>query len=304
MEAVETASRSKLEEKMAPKKKVLVRSKASKPKAAPKKSKAVRKAKPSKPLKAFKPKILLFQPEIRIYSTPETLVQESAHQVMQIAREAVNERGRFVAALSGGTTPKGLFQQLTEEPYRTLIPWAKTYLFWVDERHVPLEHETSNYRMAQEFLLSKAPVPKENVFPATNGSLPVDKAARAYEMKMKKFFGEGSQPRFDLCLMGMGDDGHTASLFPGVPQVNELDKWVVGYFVDEARKERVSLTFPVLNAARFLMVLVEGEKKAAMVKDALGGPSEPPRYPIQYLRPAQGKLVFEMDQAAAALLKK
>lgn len=283
--------------------------KASKTKAGSKKKKTVLKPRPAKRMpakagKTAKPKILLFKPEIRVYPTPETLYQESAHQVMQIAREAVNERGRFVAALSGGTTPKGLFQQLAEEPYRTLIPWAKTYFFWVDERHVPLNHETSNYRMAQEFLLSRVPVPKENVFPATNGSLPVDKAAWAYEIKMKKFFGGDKTPKFDLCLMGMGDDGHTASLFPGVPQVNELDKWVVGYFVDEARKERVSLTFPVLNAARFLLVLLEGEKKALIVKDALEGPSEPPRYPIQYLRPAGGKLVFSLDQAAASRLKK
>ncbi len=289
---------------MAPKKKVLARPKAAKAKPSAKKNKTAHKAKPSKTLKAGKPKVLLFQPEIRIYPTPETLIQESAHQVMQIAREAADARGRFVVALSGGSTPKGLFQQLTEDPYRTLIPWVKTHLFWVDERHVPLDHQTSNYRMAQEFLLSKVPIPKENVVPATNGSLPVDRAAWAYEIKMKKFFGDGPVPRFDLCLLGMGDDGHTASLFPGVPQVNELDKWVVGYFVDEARKERVSLTFPVLNAARFLMVLVEGEKKAAMVKNALGGPSDPPRYPIQYLRPTEGKLVFELDQAAAALLKK
>ncbi len=252
--------------------------------------------------KAVRPKVLLFQPEVRVYPTPETLFQESAHQFMQIAREAVNERGRFVAALSGGATPRGLFQQLTEEPYRTLIPWARTYFFWVDERHVPLDHETSNYRMTQECLLSRVPIPKENLFPATNGSLPVDKAASAYEMKLRKFFGDASAPVFDLALMGMGEDGHTASLFPGVPQVNEMEKWVVGYFVDEARKERVSLTFPVLNATRFLMVLVEGEKKAAIVKESLGGSSEPPRYPIQYLRPATGKLAFFLDQSAAALL--
>jgi 6-phosphogluconolactonase len=104
--------------------------------------------------------------------------------------------------------------------------------------------------------------------------------------------------------MGMGDDGHTASLFPGMPQVNELDKWVVGYFVDEARKERVSLTFPVLNASRALLVLVEGQKKAEKLKDVLEGTSDPPRYPVQYLRPTDGKLVFAMDAAAASLLKK
>src|ERR1035441_288094 len=103
------------------------------------------------------PKSLPFQPEIRVYPSPDALVQETAHQVMQLAREAVNARGRFVAALSGGTTPKGLFQQLTEEPYRSLVPWEKSFFFWVDERHVPLTHETSNFRMTQEYLLSKLP---------------------------------------------------------------------------------------------------------------------------------------------------
>ena len=254
--------------------------------------------------KASKPKQLKFEPEIRVYDTPETLVQETAHQVMQIAREAVNARGRFVAALSGGTTPKGLFQQLTEEPYYSLIPWDKTYFFFVDERHVPQDDETSNYRMAQESLLFKAPIPAANVFPMTDGSQPVERAASSYEIKLGKFFGTGAPPRFDLTLMGMGDDGHTASLFPGMPQVNELERWVVGYFVDKARKERVSLTFPVLNASRFLLVLLEGEKKAKMAKEVLKGPSDPPRYPVQYLRPADGKLVFALDEAAASLLKK
>jgi 6-phosphogluconolactonase len=289
---------------MAPKKKVLTRPKTAKAKTAVKKKKTALKPKPVKPVKAAKPKVLHFQPEVRVYPTPETLFQETAHHVMQIAREAVNERGRFVAALSGGSTPKGLFQQLAEEPYRSLIHWEKTYLFWVDERHVPLTDQTSNYRMTQEFLLSKVPIPKANVFPMTDGSQSVERAASVYEIKMGKFFGTGQVPRFDLSLLGMGDDGHTASLFPGMPQVNELHKWVVGYFVDEARKERVSLTFPVLNASRNLLVLLEGQKKAERLKDALEGPSEPPRLPIQYLRPTDGKLVFAMDSAASSLLKK
>jgi 6-phosphogluconolactonase len=211
------------------------RPQAKKTKAAPKKKAAASKPALKPKVKPSKPKAAVFQPEIRIYATPDILVQEATHQVMQIAREAANARGRFVAALSGGTTPKGLFQQLTEEPYRTLIPWDKTFLFWVDERHVPLDHETSNYRMTQEYLLSKLPIPRENIYPATNGSQPVEKAASAYEIKLRKFFGGDSVPRFDFCLMGMGEDGHTASLFPGMPQVNEMEKWVVGYSVDAAR---------------------------------------------------------------------
>ncbi len=148
----------------------------------------------------------------------------------------------------------------------------------------------------------KHPYPPANIFPMTDGSQSVERAASSYEIKMGKFFGT-SLPRFDLSLMGMGDDGHTASLFPGMPQVNELERWVVGYFVDKVRKERVSLTFPVLNASRFLLVLLEGEKKAKIAKEVLKGPSDPPRYPVQYLRPKDGRLVFALDEAAASLLK-
>ncbi len=264
----------------------------------------VKKATPKAPAKPAKPKVVSFHPELRIHATPETLFQETAHLVMQFSRESVNERGRFVVALSGGSTPKGLFQQLTEEPYLSLLPWAKTFVFWVDERHVPLTHETSNYRMTQEYLLSKVPIPKENIFPATNGSLPVEQAASAYEIKLGKFFGAGNLPRFDLALLGMGDDGHTASLFPGFPQLNEQHHWVVGYFVDKERKERVSLTFPVLNAARLQLLMAEGSKKAERLKDVLEGPSDPPRYPVQYLRPVDGRLIFAVDVAAASLLKR
>jgi len=253
--------------------------------------------------KSIKSKNIRFLPEIKIHSTPEILIEETAHLLMQIARASVQERGRFVVALSGGSTPKGLFQHLAEEPYFSLIPWDKTFVFWVDERHVPFMDVTSNYRMTQETLLSKVPIPKEQVFPMTNGSLPVDKAAAAYEMKLRRFFEGDFMPCFDLTLMGMGEDGHTASLFPGMSQVNEQDKWVVGYFVDPEKKERVSLTFPVLNHSRLLVVLAEGIKKADRLKEVLEGPSEPPRYPIQYLRPLQGQLVFAIDALAASKLK-
>jgi 6-phosphogluconolactonase len=233
------------------------------------------------------------------------LFEEAAPIVMMRARAAVDIRGRFVIAISGGSTPKGLFQQLREEPVLNLMPWDKTFVFWVDERHVPLDHPDSNYRMAQENLLSKVPIPKENIFPMTKGTLPVDQAASSYENKILRFFGtETKIPRFDLVLLGMGEDGHTASLFPGVQYLNETDKWVVGYAVDAARKERVTLTFPVLNAARMVMALVEGEKKADRVKEVLEGPKDPPKYPIQYVRPTDGHFDFLLDASAGKKLSK
>ncbi|HET9870244.1 MAG TPA: 6-phosphogluconolactonase [bacterium] len=265
-------------------------------------AKARLKRAPGKAAKAAKP--IGFRPEIKRYADAQGLFDEAAHLFLETARQAVAARGRFTAALSGGSTPKGLFQQLAEEPYLSLMPWSKTFLFWVDERHVPFTDETSNFRMTKENLLSKVPLPPENITPGTDPARPVAEAAAWLEGRLKKFFGAGAPPVFDYCLMGMGDDGHTASLFPGMPQLNERDKWVVGYFVDPAKKERVSLTFPVLNAARLLVVLAEGPKKADMLAKVLEGPSDPPRYPIQYLRPTAGRLLFMVDQAAAARLKK
>ena len=260
---------------MSPAKKTIALKKKAPPK--PKKSAAKKKTESrSIPKAPSKPKIPCSNPEVRVYPTKEILFEEAAPIVMMRAREAVDTRGRFVVAISGGSTPKGLFQQLREEPVLNLMPWDKTFVFWVDERHVPLDHPDSNYRMAQEFLLSKVPIPKENIFPMTKGTLPVDQAASSYENKILRFFGtETKIPRFDLVLLGMGEDGHTASLFPGVQYLNETDKWVVGYAVDAARKERVTLTFPVLNAARMVMALVEGEKKGGPRQGSAGRPQGP-----------------------------
>lgn len=269
-----------------------------------KETKTTSKKKPASKASA-KPKIPVFNPEVRVYPTREILFEEAAPIVMMRAREAVDNRGKFVMAISGGSTPKGLFQQLTEEPVMSLMPWDKTFVFWVDERYVPQDHPDSNYRMAQEFFLSKVPIPKENIYPVTKGAQPVDQAASTYENKLLKFFGTDTQiPQFDLILLGMGDDGHTASLFPGVQVLNETDKWVVGYFVDNARKERVTLTLPVLNAARMVMALVEGDKKAERVKEVLEGPKDPPKYPIQYIRPVEGQFDFLLDAAAAKKLSR
>ncbi len=252
---------------------------------------------------APKAKPAVFRPEVAVCPTAQSLIEEAAHLFLETALDAVSKRGRFAAALSGGNTPKGFFQQISEEPYRSLVPWHKTHVFWVDEREVPLTHKDSNYRLAEEFLLSKVPIPKEQIYPMTDGRKPAQEAAHLYERTLKRFFGGANPPKFDFVLLGMGEDGHTASLFPGVTQLNEKDKEVVGYFVDEARKDRISLTFPVLNGSRLSVVMVEGEKKARRLKDVLEGPSDPPRFPIQYLRLKDGRLLFMLDSAAASLLK-
>lgn len=253
--------------------------------------------------KAAPPKTGKFRPEVKVCPSPVNLFEEAAHLFLETALESVKSRGRFATALSGGSTPQGLFQQLSEEPYRSLVPWAKTLVFWSDERHVPWSAPASNFRVARELLLSKVPVPKDHVFPFTEGNRPLAETAHLYERTLARVFGSKDIPRMDLTLLGMGEDGHTASLFPGMPQLNELDKWVEGYFVDETRGERLTLTFPVLNASRLTVVLLQGGKKAKRVKDVLEGPSNPPHCPVQYLRPTEGRLLFMMDEAAAKLIK-
>lgn len=160
---------------------------------AKKEKKAEKKKSPSPKTKA-PPKPVGFSPEVKIYPTPETLFQESTHLFMQISREAVDTRGKFMLALSGGSTPKGLFKQLTEEPYLSLVPWAKTYVFWVDERHVPLDNEMSNYRLAQELLLPKVPLPKDHIFPMVQSNRTVVQLASLYENKLQKLFGRHPSP--------------------------------------------------------------------------------------------------------------
>jgi 6-phosphogluconolactonase len=250
-----------------------------------------------------KPSASAFKPEVHVAPDLNLLYHDAADLFVEVARRAVLGSGRFTVGLCGGTTVPGFFRLLAEEPFRRQVPWKKTYVFWGDERHVPQDSTESNFKLAWDHLLSRVPLPRDHVYPITNGSGTVERAAEKYEKLLKAIWGSRQMPTFDFNLMGVGADGHTAGLFPGKPVLKEKKKWAVGYTPLNGGLERVSLTFPVFNASKLTVVMAQGPAKAAILKDVLEGKSNPPRYPVQYLRPTAGRLIFMLDSAAAAMTK-
>lgn len=218
------------------------------------------------------------------------------------AASAIAERGRFSIALSGGSTPRSLFELLAQAPWDASLPWAKTHVFWGDERCVPADHPDSNFGMTNKALLSKIKIPVENIHrvPTELGS--PEKIAAAYESTLRQFFPGSAWPAFDLNLLGLGENGHTASLFPHTPVLHELQHWVAGYFVDEIKANRVTLTVPSINHSREIAFLVSGDTKAAVVRDVLHGPRDAERLPAQLIQAEGGSLTWLLDQPAAKLL--
>ena len=240
--------------------------------------------------------------EIRVLTTPQELFAAAAEAVAQLAVEAVAERGRFTLALSGGSTPKSLYTLLATNA-RTSLPWDRMFFFWGDERHVPPNHPDSNYRMANEAMLSKVPVPADNVFRIKAENADAAAAAQEYELTLRRFFREESGvPNFDLILLGMGPDGHTASLFPGTAALQENSRLVVANWVEKLKTHRLSFTFPVLNAARCVLFLVSGIDKAAVLKTVLEDDVPGEQYPAKLVRPSAGKLIWMLDRGAASAL--
>jgi 6-phosphogluconolactonase len=241
------------------------------------------------------------RPDVRISPDPPSLFRAAAEEFASQAKAAVLARGRFTVALSGGSTPKSLYALLATIPN---LPWDKTYFFFGDERHVPPDNPESNYRMANEALLSNIPVSAGNVFRVTAENPDASEAAAAYEQTLKEFFKPpaGSFPRFDLILLGMGPDGHTASLFPGGKAMHEKSRWVVSDWVDKFKTDRITLTLPILNNAAAVMFLVSGGDKAGVLKEVLEGKQPGELYPSKLVRPSNGKLTWMVDQPAAAQL--
>jgi 6-phosphogluconolactonase len=238
--------------------------------------------------------------ELEIVANAEALYRTAAEEFSRSAESAIADHGRFCVALSGGNTPKGVYGQLAAQK-RDSLPWNKVFVFFGDERHVPPEDPESNYRMARESLLSKVPIPEENVHRIL-AELPAPAAAVQYEMDMRSFFRlpAGSWPRFDLILLGLGDDGHTASLFPGSPALTEQSRIVVANFVEKFNGYRITFTFPVLNHADQVVFFVSGKSKAQIVK-TIFTPGEA-SYPAQGVRPESGKVLWIADKDAASLL--
>lgn len=240
-------------------------------------------------------------PDIRISPDPPSLFRAAAEEFANQANAAVSARGKFAVALAGGSTPKSLYALLATMPS---LPWDKTYFFFGDERHVPPDSPESNYRMANEALLSKIPVSAGNVFRVTAENPDASQAAAAYEQTLKKFFNPpaGSFPRFDLILLGLGPDGHTASLFPGGKAMHEKSRWVVADWVEKFKTDRITLTLPVVNNAATVMFLVSGADKAGTLKEVLEGNQSGELFPSKLVRPSDGKLIWMVDQAASAQL--
>jgi 6-phosphogluconolactonase len=241
--------------------------------------------------------------EVRTLTTPQELFAAAAEEVIRAAGEALAQRGRFSIALSGGSTPKSLFNLLATNAKSTL-PWDRTFFFWSDERHVPPTDTQSNYRMADEAMLSKVPVPPGNVFRIPSENPDAAAAAAAYEQTLRTFFNvqAGELPRFDLILLGMGPDGHTASLFPGTAALQEKSRLVVANWVEKLRTNRLTFTLPLINAARSVVFLVSGIDKAPVLHEVLDGNAPGEQYPSKLVHPIDGKLIWFVDRAAASQL--
>jgi 6-phosphogluconolactonase len=239
--------------------------------------------------------------EVRTLTTPQELFEAGAELVAHATRESVEERGRFSIALSGGSTPRNLYNLLATNA-RASLPWDRMYFFWGDERHVAPTDKESNYRMANEAMLAKVPVAEANVFrvPAENPDAAA--AADSYEKTLQKFFAlePGQIPVFDLILLGLGPDGHTASLFPETAALQEKSRLVVANWVEKFQTHRITFTLPVLNAARWVAFLVSGTEKAQALKAVLQDDAPGEKYPAKLVRPANGKLIWLVDRAAAS----
>jgi 6-phosphogluconolactonase len=237
--------------------------------------------------------------QVRVFDSEETLFRGAAERFCEIGAQAIKDRGRYTVALSGGSTPKRLHNQLATA-FASKLPWEKVFFFFGDERHVPPDFPESNFRMASETLLSKLPISPDHVF-RIPGEIPdANQAAGLYEQSLREFFHleAGRFPRLDFVLLGIGPEGHTASLFPDTTALKETRHLVVGNWVGIHSTWRITCTYPMLNNAANVMFLAEGESKAEIVRAALKDPSA--NLPCQGIQPVEGTLVWFLDKAAAA----
>ncbi|HZQ25371.1 MAG TPA: 6-phosphogluconolactonase [Terriglobales bacterium] len=241
--------------------------------------------------------------EIHVFPTLEQLFQSAADEFVKQVKDAVRKNGRFTVALSGGSTPKGLFALLASE-YKDLLPWDKMYFFWGDERHVPPDHPESNYRMADEAMLSKLPHLAKNIFRVPAEKLDAAAAAREYEQTLRQFFRLQADelPNFNLIMLGMGPDGHTASLFPYSAALQEKHRLVTENWVEKFDTFRITATVPVLNNADEIMFLISGADKAMALREVLEGSGTEQQYPAKLVQPTHGTVLWFIEQSAAGEL--
>jgi 6-phosphogluconolactonase len=239
--------------------------------------------------------------DVSIFETPEQLAVVAAERFVAVAARVCSESDRFSVALAGGRTPKRVYELLASEDFKTRVNWSRVHLFFGDERAVPPNDPDSNYRMVFEALISKVPIPDDNVH-RMHGEGDANANARDYENDLKKFFGGLLWPRFDLVLLGMGDDGHTASIFPDSDALAEQSRWVVVTKFPQTGQQRITLTLPVLNHAALVTFLVTGKEKAQRLAEVLRPNSASKLLPAQAIKPIDGKLKWLVDVAAAACL--
>lgn len=241
--------------------------------------------------------------EVRVYQNDESLAQAAAEWVVQRSAEAIEQHGSFSLALSGGSTPRRTFELLADEDHTDRIDWQKTYVFWGDERCVPPDHPESNYRMARLALLDHIPLPAEQIY-RMQGELTPQIAADVYERILRAHFmtvrsGNLPETTFDLVLLGLGSDGHTASLFPGTDALSVTDRWSVANYVPQMDTWRLTLTLPCINAASHITFLVSGENKAQRLRQVIRT-DQGAELPASLVQPQHGKLVWLVDEAAAS----
>ena len=242
-----------------------------------------------------------FQPHVEVASDVEDLARRSVQLFVKSAREALASRGRFCTALSGGLTPRRTFELLGTDPQARSLLWQKVEVFWVDERYVPSDSPYSNYRLAAEAFLNNVPIPTDNVHRIPTEYEDIGSAASAYEATLRDVFDVevGEVPQFDLIVLGMGTDGHTGSLLPNSYAPFDMDALVSVVYALGDNLCRITLTHPVLRAARRLSVLVSGREKAQTLRDVLTGEPDEVRYPIHVLWPVLDKIVWLVDRDAA-----
>ncbi|MFO7692099.1 MAG: 6-phosphogluconolactonase [Vicinamibacterales bacterium] len=242
---------------------------------------------------------------LRVFASADDLSSAAARLFADRACEAVGLRGRFTVALAGGSTPRELYRVLADdEALRGAVSWPDVHVFWGDERHVPPTHGDSNFRMVREAMLDRVPIPPHQIHRIGAEDPDAERVALAYEETIRASFGlaDGEWPSFDLILLGMGEDGHTASLFPGSPAVHETARFVVAPFIEKLGACRITMTPPVFAQARDIAVLVAGTNKADALREALEGPFLPDRYPVQRLRDSIGTVTWLVDAPAASAL--
>jgi 6-phosphogluconolactonase len=241
--------------------------------------------------------------KVECFADATTLQREAANTIARLLHEAVAQHGNASLVLSGGSTPKAVYELLGAEPLRSHVAWGKVHVFWGDERCVPPTHPDSNFRMANKALLEKIDIPASNIHRIQAEQHP-GAAAASYEEEMRTFFrlNASAASQFDVTLLGMGEDGHTASLFPNTTILSETKRLVADVFVPKFNAHRISMTFPALNTSRTILFLITGESKAEILRAVLEG--EPNRFPAQRIQPTNGRLVWYVDNAAAANLKR